>query len=310
MPNPYTKYLKTIIFDIETMGLMPYQDMVINAGFCDPETGEVFQLFAESRSDEERLLRDIFEILSRYEAVVTYNGDRFDIPFIKTRAKKYGIDSFPFFWSIDMYRYLKKYWPMAKRMEHLNQKSVEIALGLADKRDDKIGGGECIPLYEHYLGYKDEESKQLILLHNADDVRQLAKIYNAANFLPYDQISFETGFGILAKNYVLCKSARLDSNYLYVEAVTSPGGIPSFIFEDSYELEFDCFTGNINLKIMVYNKDRLRYVDLSSLPVDERELKELRGYHSGFLVLSENDQLCYTEINSLIASVLSNENLF
>ncbi len=56
MSNPYCKNLKTIIFDIETMGLMPYKDMVINAGFCDPETGDCFQLFAESKQDEERLI--------------------------------------------------------------------------------------------------------------------------------------------------------------------------------------------------------------------------------------------------------------
>lgn len=310
MPNPYCKNLNTIIFDIETMGLMPYKDMVINAGFCDPQTGEVFQLFAENRADEERLIKEIFEILDRYEAVVTYNGNRFDIPFIKTRAGKYGIKDFPRFWSIDMYQYLRKYWPMAHRMPHLNQKSVEIALGLSDDRDDKIDGGECIPLYEHYLVYQDEESKQLILLHNADDVRQLTKIYNAANFLPYDKISFEQGFGLLAKNYVLCNSMRFDNNYLYIKANGVKGLIPSSIYEDAYELEYDSFNGDIDIKILVYNKNVLKYVDLKALPVDNNSFKNLQGYHSDYLVLANGDSLMYQEINALAEGILSNEDLF
>lgn len=310
MPNPYCKNLRTIIFDIETMGLMSYKDMVINAGFCDPETGDCFQLFAESKQDEERLIRDIYEILSHYEVVITYNGNRFDIPFIKARAKKYGIDGFPFFWSLDLYRYFRKYWPMAERMEHLNQKSVEIALGLSEDRDDKIGGGECIPLYEHYLCYKDEESKQLILLHNADDVKQLAKIYNAANFLPYDKISFEQGFGVPAKKYVICESMRLDKNYLYIKAKTTAGGLPCSIYEDSYEIEYDSFSGCIEIKILLYNKDGLCFVDLSKLPVNINEFKELKGYHSDYLVLKGRSSLMYQEINCLASSILSNEDLF
>ena len=161
MANPYCENLKTIIFDIETMGLYSAHDMIINAGFCDPNTNEVFQLFAESTEDEPRLINDICEILSHYECVITYNGDRFDIPFVNSRADKYGLKHLPLFWSIDLYRYLKKYWPLAKKMPHLNQKSVEFALGLSEDRNDKIGGGECIPLYQDYLRTHNEESKNL-----------------------------------------------------------------------------------------------------------------------------------------------------
>lgn len=310
MSNPYAKNLRTVIFDIETMGLMPGRDMIINAGFCDPETLDVTQLFAESPMDEERLLKDIVYLLSQYEAVVTYNGDRFDIPFVKTRLKKYSDETFPLFWSVDMYRYLKKYWPVAQRMQHLNQKSVEYALGLSDKREDEIGGGECIPLYNSYLINNDVHSKELILLHNSDDVKQLAKIYNMTSFLPYDRIAFEAGFGIAAKDFVLCRSLRLDKSYLYAEAVKNPGGIPTSIFEDNFELEYDCFTGKIRLKILLKQNGNLKYVDLTALPCNKNELKDLEGYHSDFLVLYDSGEIRYQEINYLIGSILSSEGLF
>ncbi len=310
MANPYAKNLKKTVFDIETTGLAPGRDMIINAGFCDPDTGRLFQLFAENENDEERLLKELFYIISQHEVVITYNGDRFDLPFIKTRAEKFGIDADAFFWSIDMYRYLKSYWLMAGKMRHLDQKSVEIALGLSDDRADRIGGGECIPLYRHYLSQQDAKSKDLILLHNADDVRQLARIYNAAVFLPYDRICSERGFGILAPRYVLCRSVRLDNNALYAEAKTLPGGIPSSIYEDSYELEYDCFSGDIRLKIMLAAKETLRYVDLNSLPCEKDALSELKGYHSDFLVLADGQRLLYQEINMLLSGILSGAGLF
>lgn len=310
MANPYCKNLKTIIFDIETMGLYPAHDMIINAGFCDPQTGEVFQLFAESIEDEKRLINDINEILSRYECVITYNGDRFDIPFVNTRAAKHGLKSLPLFWSIDLYKYLKKYWPMAKKMQHLNQKSVEYALGLADSRDDKIGGGECIPLYSDYLKTHNNQDKELILLHNADDVRQLNKIYQKLNFLPYDQIAFERGFGILAKEYVVTESSKISGNMLTVKARKNAAGIPSMIYNDNYELSYDCLTGDIELKIRLFETDTLQYVDLNSLPVDKNSLKDCIGYHSDFLVITNKKVINYYDANLLIDSILSKENLF
>ncbi len=311
MSNPYTHNLKKIVFDIETMGLYPGKDMIINAGFCDPETLECVQLFAETPGDEERLLRDILSIISEYDVVITYNGDRFDLPFIQTRCRKYSIDFNQNFWSIDMYRYLRKYWPMAERMAHLNQKSVEIALGLADKRSDEIGGGECIPLYEEYLLTSNQKAKDLILLHNADDIKQLAKIYNASIFLPYDKIAFERGFALKAPERIQVKSIRFDKNALYVQAEKRVGGIPSSIFEEGYELEYDCFLGEINIKVFYFERENgTRYVDLHRLPCDIKALENLEGFHSGYLVLADAKEVRYREVNNLVISILSHEGLF
>ena len=302
--NPYLKNLKTIVFDIETMGLMPNKDMVISASFCDPKTMSVTQFFSENKSKEKDILLSIYKELDQYDVVITYNGDRFDLPFIATRAKKYGIKHVNRFWSIDMYRYLKKYWQQAKLMPHLNQKSVEVALGLSTDRTDEIGGGECIPLYQDYILNCNDEAKELILLHNADDVRQLSKIYNKVNFLPFDQISFEMGFGIKADRLVLCNGIRLDKNYLYAELTTSPGGIPSQIYQDNFEFEYDCLTGDISIKILLETHENLRFVDLNKLPIKTDSLSGLQGYHSDFLVLSEGSNLKYQEINELVKNLI------
>ena len=174
--NAYLKDLNTTVFDIETTGLFHSRDCIINAGFCS-SMGDVWQNFSEDPADEKRVVSEALERILQADAVITYNGDTFDLPFLLRRAQKYGLcERLPLLWSVDLYRWLKKYWPAAVSMKSMSQKSVEEAMGLADRRDDEIPGGDCIPLYNYYLQTKDTKAKDTILLHNADDVRQLARI--------------------------------------------------------------------------------------------------------------------------------------
>ena len=105
--DPYSDNLKLKVFDIETMGLYPAHDMIINAGFCSPDGSGLFQNFAKDPSDERRIIEEILEQLEDADGIITYNGNRFDLPFVLTRAKKYGLcSSLPMFRSIDIYRLL------------------------------------------------------------------------------------------------------------------------------------------------------------------------------------------------------------
>ncbi len=313
MINPYVNSLRCVVFDIETMGLAPWKDMIVNAGFYEPETGELIQYFAESPADEINLISDTLNTLGSYDVVVTYNGDSFDLPFVTTRAKKYRLtDSLPRFWSIDMYRWLRSYWPQAKMMRSLRQKAIEIALGFADDRTDEIPGGECISLYNRYLMDGSEEPKELILLHNADDVRQLGRIFTEVKALPYDRIAFEQGFCFKTDDFGLFKvtETRLDRNFIFVKCNKIPGGIPSVIFDDAFELEYDPFTGDISLKIRLSEYEGRRYADLTKLPVDPSDFKDLSGYHSDFLVCADEKEVKYREVNELIRHILSGKGLF
>ena len=195
--NAYLKELNTTVFDIETTGLFHSRDCISNAGLYSPD-GEVWQNFTEDPADEKRVVEEALEMIAQADAVVTYNGDTFDLPFLLRRAQKYGLcDRLPLLWSVDLYRWLKRYWPGAASMKSMSQKSVEEAFGLAPDRTDEIPGGDCIPLYNYYLQTKDEKAKDTILLHNADDVRQLARIASKCTFLPYHDIAFREGFRLL-----------------------------------------------------------------------------------------------------------------
>lgn len=304
--NTYLKDFKTTVYDIETSGLFPLHDVIINCGFCSP-AGEVWQNFTEGPEDEKRVIEEALEKLKEADVVITYNGDGFDLPFTLKRAKKYGLcEKLPVFWSIDLYKWLKKYWPAAKDMEHLNQKSVEKALGLEDKRDDEIPGGDCIPLFNHYLQTKDPEAKRIILLHNADDVKQLARIAYKSRFLPYHEIACKEGFLIKIKDHkILTKAFAIKNGRLAGEALAQPGLLPISAYEDSCKLEYDTFTGKIALEYYLQEKDRFLFTDLTKLPVDMEAFKELPSFHSGYLVLQENGEPDYRAINALNRALLA-----
>ena len=304
--NVYLKDLNTTVFDIETTGLFHSRDCIINAGFCS-SMGDVWQNFTEDPADEKRVVSEALERIAETDAVVTYNGDTFDLPFLLRRAQKYGLcEKLPLLWSVDLYRWLKKYWPLAPSMKSLSQKSVEEAMGLSDKRDDEIPGGDCIPLYNYYLQTKDENAKQTILLHNADDVRQLARIAWKCSFLPYHTIAFREGFLFKAGGQkILAKGSEFKKNALVTQAKLASGLIPVSAYEDQYHLEYDMFTGKALLEIFPSQEQQFLYADLEKIPGASEACKKLPGFHSGYLVLAENGEPDYRSCNALAKAVLS-----
>ncbi len=303
--NSYLKEHSVCTFDIETTGLSPDRDMIICAGFYNSR-GELIQIFADSPLEERIIIAQILERLSSYDAVISYNGDRFDLPFLLTRAKKYSeVEKLPVFWSIDLYKWLRYYWPAAATMKSLSQKSVEKALRIQSERSDLISGGECIALYNSFLASGDPDAKEKILLHNADDLRQLLRIAEATSFLPYHEIAFNEGFLVKTEDLrIVTKAARMESGHLKLSAITCPGLLPASIYEDGFSLDYDSFSGLIDLEIFISQIDAYRYADLQKLPVSSAKFQELPSFHSSYLVLAENDEIDFKAANILTAEIL------
>ena len=300
--NTYTKGLKCRVFDIETTGLYPGRDRIISASFVDPDGNGLTQYFSESSASEYLTVSSILSEFSECDAVITYNGQSFDIPFALSRAKKYGLaEELPPFYSIDIYRWLKSYWPLAETAPSLSQKSVEKMLGFETERTDRIGGGECIQLYSEYINLDNENAKELILLHNGDDVRQLARITQALSFLPYDRITFDKGFMIKLSSIslfgetthkIITTGLKLSDDRLTLNAKSYPPCPPCAFYED--EMEMQCSgSGEVSLKINVKSSGSLRFADLKALKVDGSDLSCRQFIKSGYLILQTEDGINY-----------------
>jgi uncharacterized protein YprB with RNaseH-like and TPR domain len=169
----YEKYFNenTIFFDIECTGLSPRKSFIYLIGYATRigNTVTITQLLASNESEEIEILHEFEKVIEDYPNLLGFNSTRFDESFIIERCKKYKINT-----KIKSKHHTDMYLQTTKArclldLPNYKQKTIEEYLGL--HRDDKYDGGQLIPVYWHYSLMQDQESKDLILLHNFEDVK-------------------------------------------------------------------------------------------------------------------------------------------
>jgi len=146
--------------DIETTGLSRlYADLtVIGIGLDKGRKVEVIQLI-EDDLYEARLL----EVLEGVDEVYSYNGSRFDLPFIEA---KLGVDLKTSFKHTDL---MYDCWRHDLKG---GLKIVERKLGIERKLKD-VDGRVAVQLWWDYVNDNDEQALQTLLDYNKDDVVNL-----------------------------------------------------------------------------------------------------------------------------------------
>ncbi|MCD7767170.1 MAG: ribonuclease H-like domain-containing protein [Lachnospiraceae bacterium] len=159
-----------LFFDIETTGLSAETSFIFLIGCIGYEDGlwKLHQFFIRVVQEEKALLSAFFELTQKYRALIHFNGNTFDLPFIRKRAAVYELevltDSLV---SIDLYRH---YSPLRRilNLPHMNQSFLEKYVGW--ERTDQMSGKEVVSLFWKYTVSKSKEEEHLLLLHNHDDL--------------------------------------------------------------------------------------------------------------------------------------------
>lgn len=155
---------ESTVLDIETTGLHRATDAVFLVGL---QTAEEFrQWLAPSRDEEGELLEAIRPFLAD-KTLITYNGDHFDLPFLQERFAVHGI-AFPSILSQDWFAYLRPR-RLFFRFPNLRLSTLARIAGLM--RQDPYTGAQIATFSKHL---EDPEAKDAVLLHNEEDVRELA----------------------------------------------------------------------------------------------------------------------------------------
>ncbi len=166
----------TVFFDIECTGLSPRKSYIYMIGYA-VRLGNIIsitQLLAENESEEIEIISEFETIIRKYDKLLGFNSTRFDESFIVERCKKYKIDTeIKKKTHIDMYLVTTKAKCLLD-LPNYKQKTIEKFLGL--NRKDEYDGGQLIPVYQHYSISKDPKSKELILLHNYEDIKGMIYI--------------------------------------------------------------------------------------------------------------------------------------
>jgi hypothetical protein len=174
-----------LFLDIETTGLSKERSRIYLIGeaeFTGADTLLMCQLFAEDPSQEAAVLAAFTERLSAHEIrrLITFNGQNFDLPFLLARADAHGIPlAFDHLQSFDIYKETRKLKNILQ-LQNYKQKTIEQFLGC--HREDPYSGGQLIAVYQDYAKTRDTSARQMLLLHNYEDVLGMSNLLQILSY--------------------------------------------------------------------------------------------------------------------------------
>ncbi len=195
-----------LFFDIETTGLSARSAGLYLIGILTytDKNWTLLQYFCEDVADEPAVLQAFFELLCTKKILISYNGDGFDIPFLRHMVEQYGLhaprphhstaprdrvdcldtdsstiaDTRPLysFDTVESFDLFKKFRPLKHLLglPDLKLKSCERFLGI--DREDRFTGGELIEVYFEWQKTKAPALLDTLLLHNAEDIANLPNL--------------------------------------------------------------------------------------------------------------------------------------
>lgn len=276
-----------LIFDIETTGLSARNCCcyLIGCIYYSDNCWNYIQWLAQSYDDEKIILNSFTDFSEKFNSVIHFNGDSFDIPFIRKRLLFYKLSKqFDFIYNTDIFRLIKKSDDIIK-LGHYRQKDVEKFMGVS--RIDKLSGKELIEIYKHYVAFGENSDLNLLLQHNYDDINGLL------NILPCTAYSCD-------KNSIL----MLKKVYLSDDSVDSCNRIITFELECKYTFPVEISTehtikndSDLNSTIRITYKNN---IILLSTPVLSGCLKYFFPDYKNYYYLIEEDQAIHKSVASFV----------
>lgn len=301
--------LNPCVLDIETTGLSPSRSKIILIGLLiETDDGlEITQFFAETFEDEREILIATQNYLNKNNIgyLVTFNGDRFDIPFLNSRLVSCGMDFSLNLYNYDLYKFVKHYSGIGKLLPSLTQKNLEKYLKIGNSRRDIIDGRENARLYFDYLKTENNTNKQLILTHNREDVFQLYRLLNVNQSVDLHAALYRYGFPF---NQLASKvKPKLNKNSLILTGTNINYPHDLIVFPESATslyVNIEHKNNMLTVELPLLSHDDSLYFDLTKLDYnallyDYLSIENLDGFASDYLILKINGKKKYREVNAL-----------
>lgn len=163
-------------FDIETSHLAANMGVLLSYCILDDKTDEIFYSVIDGKDIRNKKIRDYKVVkncirdLLQFDRIVTYYGARFDLPYIRTKAVKWGIDFPPY-----GVKYSTDVWMIIKHKFRLHSNRLDVACRAILGKSDKTYLDTDIWMEASYGG--DKEALDYILEHNKNDVSDLKELY-------------------------------------------------------------------------------------------------------------------------------------
>jgi len=146
-------------FDIETTGLSQRRDKITVVGIYD---GREVKSFIKNVN-----LDDIVGEFSKYRLLVSFNGARFDLPFIKSEFPEIEFKQL----HVDLM------YPLRRIGYNGGLKNIEKLLGISRSEDTEgLTGFDAVRLWKQYERRGDQEALDKLIEYNKEDVINLKTI--------------------------------------------------------------------------------------------------------------------------------------
>jgi predicted PolB exonuclease-like 3'-5' exonuclease len=215
---------KRLFFDIETspnIGFfwssgyklnIPYSNIIkeraiICICYKWEEEGKVYSLHWDKKQNDKELLEKFIKVANEADELVGHNGDKYDLPWIKTRCLYHNIPCFPDYKTIDTLKYSRsKFRFNSNKLDY-----IASYLGLGNKLETGFD------LWKDIILKKDANALKSMIEYCKNDVIILEKVYkHLSNYIPH-----KTHF--YAENKCSCPECGSDQNKISKKRYTSVG---------------------------------------------------------------------------------------
>jgi uncharacterized protein YprB with RNaseH-like and TPR domain len=149
---------KVAYVDIETTGLSPTSSHITVIGIYDGKDAKTYIKGID--------LEDVVEEFEKYEFLVTFNGARFDLPFIKREFPQVEFNQL----------HADLMYPLRRISLTGGLKKIEVELGITRSEDTVgISGFDAVRLWKQYEK-GDQDALELLLEYNREDIVNLETI--------------------------------------------------------------------------------------------------------------------------------------
>lgn len=222
------KNIKRLFFDIETS---PNVVLAWRAGYklnISPESivkeraiicicwkwegdEQVQYLTWDDSQDDKEMLKIFVEVLHEADEAIGHNGDKYDIPWVRTRCLYHGIPVLPDIKSLDTLKKVRSRFILnSNKLDYIGQ-----FLGVGKKQD--TGGFD---LWKNICLNNCKESLNKMVDYCKQDVILLEKVYNKID----NYIKHNTHVGVLTDDNAASCPGCGSINHREIKTVTSPAG--------------------------------------------------------------------------------------
>src|SRR5258708_7644427 len=169
---------RCLFLDTETTGLNAGSGTLVfltGVGMFTEDGFEVRQYFLRDPGEERAMLHALHELMTSYDALVTFNGRSFDMPMLSARftvnRQPLRADRWP---NLDLLHPARRLWK--RRLESCRLASLEDSI-LGVRRTGQDVPGFLIPqLYYEYLQNGDARQMRRVIYHNLFDVLSMVTL--------------------------------------------------------------------------------------------------------------------------------------